>query len=109
MFCLFLDFKKAFDTVDHTLLWKKLWDAGVRGRIFREFYNDLETCVLVNGEHSRSFSIRHGVIQGDVLSTTLFLVYVRNVTISALAYADDVTVLVETASAMRGVLKVIDT
>ena len=35
--------------------------------------------------------------------------YVRNVTISDLAYADDVTVLVETSSAMRGVLKVIDT
>ena len=80
-FCLFLDYKKAFDTVDHTLLWKKLWDAGVRGRLFRvirELYNDLETCVLVNGEPSRSFSIRQGVIQGDVLSTTLFLVYVND-------------------------------
>ena len=79
-FCLFLDMNTAFDTVDHTLLWKKLWDAGVRGRIFRvirELYNDLETCVPVNGEPSRSFSIRQEVLQCDVLSTTLFLVYVN--------------------------------
>lgn len=133
-FSLFLDFRKAFDTVCHTSLWRRLWEVGVRGHllhVIKELYADLQTCVLVNGQKSYNFNIQEGVLQGDVLSTTLFIVYVDSLlkdiqklgksvsifvdghevdsmSITDLACADDVTVVTETAEEMRMVLRTIE-
>ena len=41
-FLCFVDFRKAFDTVWHDGLWKRLWDSGIRGkawRILRKLYS----------------------------------------------------------------------
>lgn len=34
IYCLRLDFRKALDSVCHPLLWKRMWDVGVRGHMF---------------------------------------------------------------------------
>ena len=53
-YCLFIDFRKAFDTVWHGGLWRQLWDNGVRGKAWRlPLYANLECSVLVDGEKSR--------------------------------------------------------
>lgn len=132
-YCLFLGFQKAFDSVNHTLLWESLWRIGVRGHLFHiiaELYQDLQTCVVVNGQKSRKFSISKWVLQGDVLSTTVFVIFVdfllkkiqslgermsiyvdghrvQDVTFTDLNYANDVTVVTETADGMHNVLKTI--
>ena len=48
----FIDFRKAFDTVWHDGLWRRLWDSGVKGkawRIIRTLYCNIHAQVLVGG------------------------------------------------------------
>ena len=69
-----VDFKKAFDCVDH----KHLWDALRQQHIpeayitlLQHMYND-QTATVRTDTSSRSFSIQRGVKQGDPLSSFLF-------------------------------------
>ena len=54
-FCGFIDFRKAFDTVWRTGLWKKMINSGIKGKIFTVVYNmydNIQSSVLYNGEQS---------------------------------------------------------
>src|SRR5690348_17141800 len=47
-YCAFIDVKKAYDSVWRDGLWKRLWDAGVRGkmwRIIKNMYQEVKSCV----------------------------------------------------------------
>ena len=75
-----LDLKKAFDTVDHAILLKKLSDYGVQGQTaswFKSFLNDRQFCV-VNGLSSVKDRIVCGVPQGSLLGPLLFLIYIND-------------------------------
>ena len=39
LFCAFIDYKKAFDSVDRVCLWKKLIKTGISGKVFKIIYN----------------------------------------------------------------------
>ena len=70
-----LDVQKAYDTVWCNGLWVKLWDLGVRGRMWRvikRMYEASKSAVLLDGETSASFSVEQGVAQGFSLSPILF-------------------------------------
>ena len=78
---LFLDLKKAFDTVDHVILLKKLNCYGVDDRAlawFRSYLEDRQQVCYVNGVTSSMASITCGVPQGSILGPLLFLVYVND-------------------------------
>ena len=67
---LFLDLKKAFDSVDHQLLLKKSYHYGFRGPVFKllqSYLNERKICAKIKEKISKSYNINYGVPQGLVL------------------------------------------
>lgn len=94
---LFLDIKKAFDTVNHDLLLKKLYQCGVRGSVhewFKSYLSERKQCVRINTLYSDMGLIKHGVPQGSVLGAVLFIIYINDLCSARLqgnitSFADD--------------------
>ena len=77
----YIDLKKAFDTVDHDILLRKLNFCGLKGKElswFRSYLTDRRQCCKVNGRISATDSITCGVPQGSCLGPLLFLVYIND-------------------------------
>lgn len=124
IFC-FLDYSKAFDTVNWNTLWKVLSEMGVPNHLthlIEQLYLHNEAFVCVDGRLSKQFSVEKGVRQGCILSPILFNIYgewiIRKATedwdggvsvggrkISNLRYADDTTLLASTEDEMENLLR----
>ena len=78
---IFLDVKKAFDTVDHAILLKKLSDYEVQGQTaswFKSYLKDRQQFCVVNGFSSAESRIVCGVPRGSLLGPLLFLIYIND-------------------------------
>ena len=87
-YCLYVDFRKAFDKINHFKLFKCLEKKGLHGnflRILKAMYSNLQSCVKVsNNNHSaaKSFAITDmfpcniGTRQGDTTSSTIFALFI---------------------------------
>ena len=76
---IFIDLKKAFYTVNYSILLSKLNHYGVRGKAYDWFHSYLssrEQFVCISGHSSDSLSITCGVPQGSILGPLLFLLYI---------------------------------
>lgn len=78
----FIDLKKAFDTVDHSILIHKLDFYGFRGIInawFRSYLQDKTQITVIDQRSSNKSVVTYGVPQGSVLRPLLFLLYVNDI------------------------------
>ena len=78
---IFIDLKKAFDTVNHSVLLKKLDHYGVRGIPLQRFDSYLakrQQYLSINGCTSDKLVITHEVSQGSVLGPLLFLIFIND-------------------------------
>ena len=78
---LFIDFKKAFDTIDHEILLSKVELYGFKGaslKLFRDYLSDRTQVTVINNVKSETSRIRCGVPQGSILGPLLFLLYVND-------------------------------
>ena len=81
LFCSFVDFSKAFDSVWRVGLWMKLLGNGITGRFFRvihNLYHNIKSCVKFAGEQSSFFQSYCGVRQGENLSPVLFALFLND-------------------------------
>lgn len=129
LFCTFIDFSKAFDSVWRIGLWRKLLEVRIDGKFFNVIYNlylNIKSCVSSNNEKSPFFSSFCGLRQGENLSPVLFSLFLNDLEaylfqkqskgividvdsedftlflkLIILLYADDTVILAEDAHSMQ--------
>ena len=82
LYCSFIDFSKAFDYVVKDILWQKLLNIGVRGKMFDiifSMYHNVRSRVKYNNCLSEAFTCHLGVRQGECLSPFLFAIYLNDI------------------------------
>ena len=97
----FLDLKKAFDTVSHDILLKKMYAYGIRGNAFKllkSYLTGRTQYVIYDGVQSATLPIKCGVPQGSILGPLLFICSMNDIGnisdfLYTILYADDTSVL----------------
>ena len=120
-----MDISKAFDTVQHSTLFKKLLGRGMPSIVVRFIlvgYKEQKANVRWGNKTSEYFSISNGVKQGAVLSAVLYCVYTNElfnhlrrlkigchlggIFVGCLGYADDIFLLCPTVDGLQKMLNV---
>ena len=123
LFVAFIDFKKAYDTIDRYHLLVKLKDAGIGGlflNAIKAMYTSVKYCIKLNDGLTSPIESSKGLKQGDVLSPMLFNLFVNdlkdifddknepvdlyNIKLNHLLYADDLILMSKTKEGLQACL-----
>ena len=126
---LFIDFEKAFDSLEWNFMFKCLEVFGFGSSLTRwieTFYSNITSCIINNGTLSASFEINRGVRQGDPLSPYLFIIAMELLAVAIrscseidgikidekefkmVQYADDLTAFVSDIRSAQYLFKLLD-
>ena len=78
LFLLFVDLRKAYDSVPRAALWRALQKYGVPDimiELIRSLHDGISATVTVGGGRSEPFSVWNGLHQGCTIAPTLFILY----------------------------------
>ena len=81
LYACFIDYKKAFDSIQRQQLWMKLCNLEIQGKLFNviyDMYKKVKSCVSYGGQCSDFFTCEIGVRQGDNLSPLLFTIFLSD-------------------------------
>jgi hypothetical protein len=120
----FLDIKAAYDSVDRRILWRRCLEMKVpvwTVNILQQLFDECESKVCIRNRESGLFSHRAGLMQGSVVSPTLYSIFVNSLAdeldavatleigdrkTGGLFYADDIALMAESPEQMRRLLQV---
>ena len=125
VFSTFLDLSKAFDRVNHNLLFNKLSFTGIPVfylRIIKFIYNNQYVKVKYNGSLSESWRLENGVRQGGILSPLFFNLYINSLinkissqrigcqiglyVSNIIAYADDLVLIAPSLKSLQVLINI---
>ncbi|KAG7310995.1 hypothetical protein JYU34_003848 [Plutella xylostella] len=78
---IFIDFRKAFDTLDHEVLLKSMENCGIRGGLndwFRQYLSYRKLTVKVNAHTGKCENVKYGVATGSVTGPTCYIMHVNS-------------------------------
>ena len=122
---LFLDIRKAYDTVFREGLWKEMMCKGIKGKMWRvvkNLYREVGSCVRIGEEKTDWFEIDVGLRQGCILSPILFSIFIDGlaeevkkvggvkygeIVVSLLLFADDIVLIAEDDRMLQDMLEVV--
>ena len=129
-YVIFVDFSKAFDAIPHLLLWFKLINTGIHGRVLevlRSMYLALKSCARTPEGITNFFECKTGTRQGCMLSPFLFILYIGELidmldelgchgiyvneyakNIMILLYADDMALIADTVGRLQRMIDVLE-
>lgn len=130
-YVIFVDFSKAFDSVQHNHLWVSLLNNRIHGKILniiRSMYSQIKSRVKTKHGLTEAFTNYIGTMQGDVLSPLLFILYLNEFVdqlksnnapgiyiseefpcINILLYADDLSELADTVGRLQSLINELET
>ena len=123
VFCAFIDFKKAFDSINGDLLFYRLLSYNIDGKIFKAIksvYKDTASTVKINDDITEYSDVLYGVKQGDNLTPSLLNLFINNLAsqikelhcgikigigqVSILLYTDDIVLQSDSEKGLQGML-----
>ncbi len=122
----FIDFSKCFDLIDRDMLYFKLIETGIDGKMYftlKSMYSNTMSCVNINGNLTEWFYTVNGCRQGDVTSPTAFSILINDLIkeikasnigvkindliLNVLAYADDIVLLAESPEQLQNLINIV--
>ena len=93
LYCVFIDYEKAFDKVDRSFLWQKLMLEKVRSKLVKTLnamYSVVKSCVRHRSAYSRFFHSYIGLKQGDPCSPILSMLFINDIVQHIKADSNDI-------------------
>ncbi|MES9881385.1 MAG: reverse transcriptase family protein [Sedimenticola sp.] len=87
LYCAFIDFAAAFDSVWRIGVWQKLLSSSINGKLFRlifNMYKEIKSCVFNESQTSAFFACERGLRQGENLSPIIFSMFLNDLESSLL-------------------------
>ncbi|CAG7730748.1 unnamed protein product, partial [Allacma fusca] len=126
LYVAYVDYEKAFDSVEHDILWSKLFNLGISGQMVRTIKNLYEhagAIIRLEKGFSKKININCGVLQGELLSPLMFNLFTNDFEaafsprncitmklsstcfIHSLRYADDTAILAHDPGSLKNKLE----